>query len=388
MTKKIAIIGRGTAGAQAAAHFFRWVPDCEIEWHFDPNTPTKAVGEGSNLVMPRTMAQNFGFGHRDLGAIEGTFKTGIYKEGWGAEGKPFFHDFRAPSVAYHFNAVKLQEYIFDLLKDKVKIVEANTNPEDIDADFVVDCSGKPSDLTEYEVADCIPLNAVKVFHCDWDFPTFNWTLTIARPYGWVFGIPLQGRCAVGYMYNKDFNTVEDINEDVQKVLQAYELTCTREVAFEFQSYTRKQNFTDRVAYNGDKSFFLEPLEATSTHTMDKVNRLAFDVMNKNLTAEQAGKQYADFLDEVYNMIMLHYYAGSQFNTPFWDMAVQKANKKMDKAKFNPEFRTILQRGLNLRSYLEAEEGKAEYGTWWEGSFQQNIQGLGLVEKLKTEFSLN
>lgn len=386
MIKKLAIIGKGTAGAQAAAHFVRWMPGTKIEWHFDPSIPTKAVGEGTNLVLPRTMAENFAFGHRDLGAVEGSFKIGIYKEGWGKQGKPFFHDFPAPSVGYHFNAKKLQEYILKMLEGKVSFVEKNTKAEEVDADYVVDCSGKPESLEGYNEAECIPLNAVKVFHCDWDFVKFNWTLTIARPHGWVFGIPLQTRCSIGYMYNNTLTTEEEIDEDVQAILNAYELQCSRTVGFPFKSYTKTVNFTDRIAYNGDKSFFLEPLEATSTGSMDQVNRLAFDIMHKNMSTDDAHYKYDKMLDEIYNMIMLHYYAGSPFQSKFWDFAQGCAAKKMEQAKGDTHFKATIKRVLATKSYMDAKNGP-EYGTWWDGSFYQNIHGLGIADKLKMHFKV-
>ena len=43
--KKIAIIGKGTAGAQSVIHFLRHMSDCEIEWHYDPIISPQAVGE-------------------------------------------------------------------------------------------------------------------------------------------------------------------------------------------------------------------------------------------------------------------------------------------------------------------------------------------------------
>lgn len=382
--KTIGVIGRGTAGAQAVIHLQRH-SDHIIDWYYDPSVNTKAVGEGSTLSLPRQMSRNIGFGHRDLSKVDGTFKIGIYKEGWGKNGEPFFHDFPAPEVAWHFDAVKLQNYIFNLCKEsnKINFIEGSFTPDDVDADFVMDCSGVPKDLNEdaFVRMECIPVNAVYVSHCDWDAPRFNFTLTVARPYGWVFGIPLGSRCAIGYMYNSNINTLDEIKEDVEVLLNAYDLVCTRTAAFPFDSYYRKQNFTKRVGYNGDSSFFLEPLEATSTSMMETVNRCMFDIF-ANAIPEEVNKMYADKLEEICDMIMLHYYAGSKFNTPFWSMAKEKASVRIKKAFGKEGFFNAVMNGVLLPEFCKANPDVSAYGTWAHHSFFQNIHGLGLYNEFR------
>ena len=45
MKKRIAVIGRGTAGSQAVIHFLRHQTDCEIQWYFDDNIPNIIIIE-------------------------------------------------------------------------------------------------------------------------------------------------------------------------------------------------------------------------------------------------------------------------------------------------------------------------------------------------------
>ncbi len=383
--KKLALIGRGTAGAQSILHMLRWT-DFSIDWYFDPNTPTKAVGEGSNLSLPRQMYKNANFGHQDLKKVDVSFKTGIYKEGWGPEGKPFFHDFFAPYTAWHFDAVKLQNYILDLTKQnpRVRHIEFKCDSHSqIDADFIFDCSGKPSDLSQYHVATQIPVNSVYVSHCNWDGAEFDYTLTIARPYGWVFGIPLQSRCAIGYLYNNKFNSLDEIKEDIQVVLDKYKLTESRCVSFSFDSYYRKKNFEGRVAYNGDKSFFLEPLEATSTYTMEQVCRNAWDYFTGSESAEKLNSKFTENIEQIYDMIMLHYYAGSPFKTNFWEMAKENGETRIRKACTNNKFQNIIRSALTAKAYNYCPDDGVEYGSWWSGSFYQNIHGFEISDKIKS-----
>ena len=136
MRKKLVILGRGTAGCLATAHFAKWLNNYELEWHFDPSIPTQSVGEGASLSFPRNLFSSLTFTHGNLINVNGTYKTGIAKEGWGKTGEYFFHDFPPPFISYHFNAVMLQDYVFSLLKNRVKIVEHNITSDRIDADMI------------------------------------------------------------------------------------------------------------------------------------------------------------------------------------------------------------------------------------------------------------
>lgn len=387
MKKKIAIIGKGTAGALAATYFSYDSP-LEIDWYFDPNTPSQAVGEGSTLTLPRRLNECLNFSTRDFPLIDATVKTGIYKEGWG-NGESFTHDFPTPAVAMHFNALKLQDYILGKLKPFVNVIEANIKDEDIDADFIMNCSGKPKTFDEFYKSKYIPVNAVHVNQCYWDYPRFTDTLAIARPYGWVFGIPLKNRCSVGYMYNKDINTLDEVKDDIQNIFEQFSLTPSEHTnSFSFDNYRRKNNYNGRIAYNGNASFFLEPLEATSFATADFVNLQAKALWTKELPLDAINQDYNNAIDHFERIIMMHYYAGSKYNTPFWNMAVEKGNLCMEKSAKNKAFCSMIKgsiepKGLGTYYNIPCVSTDIELlqSFWWEGSFSQNMDGLGIREKL-------
>ena len=110
--KKLAIIGKGTAGAFALTHFLHWT-DWDVTVYHDPNIKTQPVGEGSDLVLPSGLAVNINFQHEDLQKLDGTPKLGIKKVGWGKTGHEWVHGFPPPSVGYHFSALKFQDYVFE-----------------------------------------------------------------------------------------------------------------------------------------------------------------------------------------------------------------------------------------------------------------------------------
>jgi hypothetical protein len=379
MTKKITILGRGTAGMLAVTHFHRWAKNCEIELYYDPAIAPQAVGEGSTLDFPRALYENIGFRHADLPHVDGSFKGGIWKTGW-SNGAEYMHNFPPPGVGYHFNAVKLQNYIKDCLKDKIKIIEQSITAEQVDADFVMDCSGKPASYEDFVLTESIPVNSVHVTPCYWDHAKFQHTLTLARPYGWVFGIPLQNRCSIGYLYNNTINTLEEVKEDVKEVFSEYGLTPSTDYnTFSFKNYYRKQNFSDRVVYNGNASFFLEPLEATSISLMDTILRMASDNWAGIVSTERVNQDYIDTVQEIETMIMLHYFAGSKFKTPFWDFAQERGSKIIARAKQNPKFNEYVNDSKQDMNILLKIGGN--FGTWGKQSFKQNLENLNLYEKI-------
>lgn len=384
--KKIAVIGKGTAGAQAVIHFNKFFPDHEIDWYFNPNRPAQAVGEGSVLILPRNLYQNLGFTYDDLESIQGTFKRGIYKEGWGAGSDYFYHNFPPPSVGFHFNAVELQEFIENKMKNKINIIAEEVDYKNVDADFVMNASGKPDSYEEFYSSEYIPVNAAYVTQCFWDFPRLDYTLTLAAKHGWVFGIPLRNRLSIGYLYNSNFASVDDLHEELEEIFSKYGVTPSDNTnSLKFNNYYRKNNYEDngRIVHNGNASFFLEPLEATSIGVMDKIQRDAFDIWTGNLSAQEANGSYLNLLHQIELVITLHYAAGSKFNTPFWDYAQSLAMEKVKKSSTDVQLNQMLKavEGVEDPSLIH-HSPMPDYGLWPPGSFVQNIQGLGLSSLIK------
>jgi len=379
--KKLTIIGRGTAGCLALAHFSKFT-NWEIDFTYDPDIPQQAVGEGSQIPTPVELYNTLDFTHQHLSYVDGSFKGGLIKDNWGDTKQKFNHDFYPPNVGYHFNAVKLQDYIISKLKNnsKVKIIESNISHNDIDSDFILDCSGKPEVYDDCYMSESIPVNSVYVTQCFWDFSRFQHTLTIARPYGWVFGIPLQNRCSIGYMYNNTINTLEEVKEDVKHIFDEYNLTPSNATnAFNFKNYYRKENYSKRIIYNGNASFFLEPLEATSTSVMITINKNAVNLWSgKTTDVEFINLRHVKFMKEIETMIALHYFSGSIFKTPFWDMAKEKGYHTIKNSLKNPRFLHMIELS---KKFDPLNNDDFNFGTWGVGSFRDNLINLNLYKKL-------
>jgi hypothetical protein len=381
--KKIAIIGRGTAGSLAASHFSHHTSD-EIFWYYDSNLQSQSVGEGSTLPFPESLHSNLGLKFSDLKEIDGVPKTGIHKIGWGGSGN-FLHSFPVGTYGMHFNAVKFQDYVYKKIYSKVTAIDQNIlNPLDIDADYIIDCSGAKFSKDKFNAADSMVVNASYITSCYWDYPKFTNTLTIARPYGWVFGIPLQNRCSIGYVYNKDINSLKEIKEDVKVIFEKYNLTPSNDVkSLSFQNYYRKENFTNQVSHNGNASFFLEPLEATSTGVMDGINRHTYDIIYDNLSVDTANAYYNHNFIGLQIMILLHYLSGSKFSTPFWDSAYQKAEKFLINNIPKTHFLEIYNYSKSLikSNTFHINSTIPELGQWGVTNYNINLSGLDLYKKI-------
>ena len=370
--KKLAVIGRGTAGIISAAHFFRWT-DFEIDWYFDSSIKPQAVGEGTTLTFPRELFNYCNFNILDLESIDGTLKGGITKKNWGKYGHKFMHTFPPCNHGYHFNAVRLQEFIFNKLKNekRINIIDTKINHDEIDANYIVDCSGKPDNYDDFVHSEYIPVNAAYVTQCYWSGAKFQHTLAIAKPHGWVFGIPLLNRCSIGYMYNSNISSLDEIKDDVKTIFEDYGLMPSDHTNhLSFKNYYRKKNFTERVCYNGNASFFLEPLEATSITVMTSNVRWFYDVIVNNFSTDYANEEYLKYLYDIEGIIMMHYASGSIYDTEFW-----KFGKERGERKFN-EFKEL----RKLKDLLNSEASfnvVAELGNWTRESYLMNIQNLGV-----------
>lgn len=383
--KKVTIVGRGTVGVLAVLHFKKNT-DWEIDWVYDPAIQPASVGEGSNLFFPKILQQNMQIDNVDMDNIYATPKLGIWKRGWGV-GTDFKHAFPVGQHGVHFSAVEFQKYMFDILtKDKrITVIEKNIQDyENVDSDYVMVCAGvQKASLDEYTVRDKIPVNTATIFQCPWDIPQFNYSLTFARKFGWVFGIPLQNRCSIGYVYNRNLNNENEVINDVQEILAEFKLTPSSTRTLQFSNYSRKNNYSRKVVYNGNASFFLEPLEATSIGFAAKIIENAHTMWLGYQTPQEAQRMYDDLLDELESMICLHYFSGSVYDTPFWKHAERLGNLKMlDNVKKNNQFVRILKEAVKHENLYFNIPFTPEVGTWPLRSYVQNIIGLGVKAKLQ------
>lgn len=374
---KLAVIGKGTAGSLAYNHFANYT-DWEIECYYDTLVKEQSVGEGTTITLPRTLHYTLGFEFHQMKQFNGNYKNGIHYIDWAEEN--YMHTFPAPDISMHFSAVDLQRYIADKNKNRVafKDIKVN-NVYDIDADYIIDCSGTPNKFDDFEFAKYIPVNTAYVRQCNWDYPKYDYTICIAAEWGWIFGIPLSNRMSWGYMYNQQITDHEVIKKQLLEVIDNYGMKPTaQENRLDFNNYYRKENFFENIAYNGNASFFLEPMEATSLTTVDNINRKIYDsIVNKESIAEH-NAWYTRTFKELQDIIVMHYLGATKYDNEFWTYAKKLATDCLSDNKLTKKQYTEILDNINNIGF----DLVYDYGVWRMHSFNQNINSLGILNKLK------
>ncbi len=335
---KITIVGAGNAGCFTALHYAWWSrgSGIEIELIHNPEVNPEPVGQATILDPPRLLFSALGFDWFN-NKVHATPKTGVAYEGWGHVNDIVFHPFPADRLAMHFCPSEMQRAILD--SGWFKVIEDNVDPKDVDADYVFDCRGKPEDLSDYDELKN-PINAVILGKPNWDVTTCLWTRAVATPHGWTFVIPAlkdspaHNGC-VGYLYNNFITLKEDAEKNF---LEMFDVDITGHL--NFSNYVAKNPVVDdRIFLNGNRLFFLEPLEASALQTYIEWARYSYDIMlNKIVNIKDGVNTIKTYIERVQNFILWHYKFGSKYDTPFWYYA-----QGNDFPLYDPYFSHVLKR---------------------------------------------
>ena len=351
---KIAVIGAGLGGCITAMQYD--LLGQEVEIYHDPNVPIERVGQGTTCDVVSLMcgALNQNWSHND---IKATKKWGINYKNWGK--KDVYHDFYFHSVSAH--------YVPNLLKEQClkqyKSIEKNiSDPEqEIDADYIFDCRGRPSNLDEYHKLTN-PLNAVSLATGPYD-PKLEHTEAIATPDGWTFVIPNHDSTSYGYLHRSEITPRAIAEKNFSKFFNA-----KPDGYLKFDNYIAKNIWRgERTILNGNMLSFLEPLEATSGHFYKFVaESTALHLINKFGTRQSINNMVHAQMRRIETFILWHYMGGSKYDTPFWRYAKS--------LPFKPyaEFAAILDQ-VKRSSYAENIRRQELYALWYPGSFDNWTQ---------------
>lgn len=367
---KIAVVGAGNAGSFTALHyayFSNWVDKpLEVELFYNPKTPPERVGQATTLDAPHILWATTGFNWYN-NKINATFKTGILYEGWGKKNDEIFHPFPADRLAMHYCPWEMQKSILD--SGRFKVTEGEIDPKNVDADYVFDCRGTPTDFSNYDILEH-PINAVILGKPNWDTSKIFWSRHVATPDGWTFVIPTaktspSNKYCVGYCYNSSITSRAEAESNFKKM---FDVEITKQI--NFKNYVAKNPIVDkRIFLNGNRLFFLEPLESSSTQTYLNWSHDVFRYLieDTDFTLDDITKRSRKYINQVHNFVLWHYQYGSKYDTPFWDFA-----------------KTIPTTDPELQSYIETVRGQNDievlkpaqpYGQWGPFSFKSWDEGV-------------
>ena len=376
---KVSVVGGGNAGCIAALYLSWYKKDLEVELIYNPDVPCERVGQASVLDPPKLLWSATGFNWYN-NPIHATFKSGILYEGWGQSNEKLFHGFPAHSMAMHYCPWEMQKHVLN--SGLFKVTEGDVDPKDVDADYVFDCRGKPKDFSDYDEL-INPTNAAILAKPNWDTTKAFWSRHIATPDGWTFVIPTHSESpshdyCVGYCYNSDI-TQQEVAE--YNLLEMFDVEVTKHL--KFKNYIAKNPIVDdRIFLNGNRLFFLEPLESSSVQAYVECARYFVDyIITKKEPIEQAAHSAKQYIRQLQNFVLWHYQFGSKYETPFWDYATKLSFRDKTFDAMVEYCKQTTKRDILPKSYGGATSDASQYGQWPANSFKVWYDGMTVPQDL-------
>ncbi len=359
---KVSIVGAGNAGCFTALCYSWYAKDLELELIHNPNNPPVTVGQGTIPGALDLLHNTTRFNWHN-NKVHATPKTGFLYEGWGKINYEVMHPFPAENMAMHFCPHEMQKEILN--SGRFKVIEDDVDPKDVDADFVIDArGGKPDDYIKLTS----PVNSAILGKPKWNTLENLYTEAVATPNGWTFVIPMDPSSpsidgAVGYLYN---NEITNTWEAEKNFGEFFDVEVTRHL--EFESYVaREPIIDDRIFLQGNKLFFLEPLESTAIEAYLHWTKEIYNGIINGTTPN-----IKKYIRRIQNFILWHYQFGSRYDTPFWDYA--KSLISTDET-----FNKFLEASIDMSWDKAVGMTDIGYAQWPPSSFKYWHEGMTLYK---------
>lgn len=210
--------------------------------------------------------------------------------------------------------------------ESVTMADGRMTGQTIAGDLFIDCSGFRGLLIE---------EALKTGYQDWTHwlpcdralavasermgPPASFTLTIARDAGWQWRIPLQSRTGNGHVYCSGYTSDDTARRTLLDNLEGKALA--EPLALRFVTGRRNKAWNKNCVALGLASGFLEPLESTSIHLIQRgiAMLLKFfpDRSFEPADIDRYNRIFEFELGRVRDFLLLHY-TQTQLEGPFWD----------------------------------------------------------------------
>ena len=248
--------------------------------------------------------------------------------------------------AFHFDAglyaAFLRKYCEKkgILRTEGKIDAVQTHPEngfvqsvtmqngDIHyADLFIDCSGFRGLLIEQTLqsgyddwSHWLPCDSALAVPCESVSPLLPYTRSTAHSAGWQWRIPLQNRIGNGHVFCSQFMGEDQARQILLNNLDGKPLAEPR--LLRFITGKRKKFWNKNVVAIGLSSGFMEPLESTSIHLIQKgISRLGAFFPNNGFNKpdiDEFNRQSELEFEQIRDFIILHYHATKREDSDFWN----------------------------------------------------------------------
>tara|TARA_B100001939_G_scaffold3860_1_gene3667 strand:- start:4622 stop:5722 length:1101 start_codon:yes stop_codon:yes gene_type:complete len=362
MVKKVSIIGGGLSG-MLAVNLFNHKTDFEVVC-IDNNTGKQNVGISATLDLYGYLKFINNIGYDDIHKFNAWHKTGVSKEGFGNNN--YFQSFDLANISCHFNSVDLIDFLHTMNNNVKYIDELDEN-----SDYIIDATSKPHEVINVDM----PVNEILGIKIPWDYPTFDYTRLVARPYGYISAMPTRKYMFITYVFHNKFNTLDEVHDDLALFCEAEGLCLNKQYQnFSFTSYYHPKPLMGNTLHTGNSAFFLEPFEATSIGSTIKLNIAAYELWSGQSPIDRM-QEYKEYVQECREMILIHYLAGSKYNTKFWNNAMYVAEQF-----FEDNMSDVFKQRLTVLKEPWQKELRPSY--WYDlGMFKYNLDNLGVTSKL-------
>ena len=198
--------------------------------------------------------------------------------------------------------------------------------ESIAADLFVDCSGFRGLLIEealetgYEDwGQWLPCDRALVVHSERAADPDPYTLVTAREAGWQWRIPLQHRNGNGYVFSRAFTSNEAAADTLLANLGGRALGVPKELRF--TPGRRRKAWSRNVVALGLAAGFLEPLEATGIHLIQRGIAMLLKFFPDRDFATADIDRYNRMLEFEFSRVrdfLLMHYTQTERSGAFWD----------------------------------------------------------------------
>jgi tryptophan halogenase len=146
-----------------------------------------------------------------------------------------------------------------------------------------------------------------------------YTRSIARTAGWQWRIPLQHRVGNGIVYASRYLDEDEARRTLLANVQGDLLTEPRLIRF--KPCQRKKTWNGNCIAIGLTSGFLEPIESTSIHLIQRglirlMQMFPADGISQ-ADVDEYNRQTAVEIEHIRDFIILHYHVTNRRDTPFW-----------------------------------------------------------------------
>lgn len=249
------------------------------------------------------------------------------------------------NYAYHIDAGLYAGYLRKLAEEngakrqEGQIVDVNLHSETgfiesltlasgqvVEGDLFIDCSGFRGLLIEQVMhtgyddwSHWLPCNSAVAVQTESVGEPVPYTRSIARDSGWQWRIPLQTRVGNGLVFCNRYMSDDEAIDTLLSNVEGESLNEPRVI--KFLTGTRRKHWNKNCVAMGLSSGFIEPLESTSIHLIQRsITRLMQMFPYDGIREPDVDEFNAQMMFEIENIrdfIVLHYHVTEREDTPFW-----------------------------------------------------------------------